>query len=658
MLRFCMVFALVFAGESALAQQTRVLVQNALIGTRQQPVVTVKWYSSSLTYATGVNVYRQQEGETTWLKLTSTPLRLSRTVPAALLQRDEDLEGFLDMARQAANEGQEGLVMLNLFVKSFQSADFARLLGIQWDDATVQWGERYTYKITLVKGNGEADLAMSARVEAGTYTAFKSVEDFTVTQQGTLANMHWREDQQRFYGVNVYRSTTVDAVWKKLNSTPIVQSQTEGAPASGVMYQDADLREGLTYRYRLTGLDFFGGETEPTPVQEISVGDLTPPPAPLNLQRSVNKMIVTLQWHIQSSSDLAGFNVYRSTASAGPFSKVHQTSAGEGDTLYVDNVPSPAFYYYYVAAADAAGNERASETVLAEVPDMLPPGVPQHVTIKADTGKMQITWSPVKEPDLKGYYVYRAVDDSDRKSFVLINADPIQDTTFVQTLPANAANRFKFCVASVDTAFNRSEPSLVTEARLPDITPPVMPSIKSAVQQGDSVIITWLSNTERDLAGYGLYRFTSEQVTGEDRPVQRLAATTTEWIDTIGYAYKVFYRVRAVDSVGNLSVYSDPFPVVNTKSSAPLFRQFVADYTKREKGVVLRWVTTQKPEGYTVFRKAREEGGWKPLTGLIENTDFIDRSVDKKGKYEYQVRAYSSSGKASFSKTVLVSTGK
>jgi hypothetical protein len=64
----------------------------------------------------------------------------------------------------------------------------------------------------------------------------------------------------------------------------------------------------------------------------------------------------TLNWVASTSSNLAGYNIYRGTTSGGPYSRVN-TALVLG-TTYIDNSVHAGQSYYYVATAvDIMGNE-------------------------------------------------------------------------------------------------------------------------------------------------------------------------------------------------------------------------------------------------------------------------------------------------------------
>lgn len=648
-------------GLSATAQSSRVLVLNGTSNTAAHTTIRVKWYTDGLVYPQGVHLYRRSGEAEPWVRVNKQLISLQKTASPALIRQDEDVEAFLDMANSLSASKPEGFVLLNLYVKSFQSADFSKLLGIQYDDASVEWGKQYEYKVVRLDRGQEIELGVSVPITAGPYTPDASVTGLKVTLEKGVARMLWKDEEARFYGVNIYRNTSVDTTWRKLNKTPVVITETENAPASGVMYQDGNLKERMVYNYRVEGLDFFGGTTLPSKPVQIVVGDLTPPLPPVNLNKKVKVLNVRLSWEIQSSADLAGFRVYRSTHSEGPFVAVTDAWVSKTDTVYVDAVPKPGFYYYKVMAVDDAMNEGPSKPILVEVQDVIPPSAPKQVEAKADTGKIILTWAANPEPDVIGYYVFRTVNQDTKENYVLINAEPMREPVYTQKLPRNARNEFLFKVVAVDSNYNRSEPSAVVQAKLPDVTAPIVPVIKRIHIQGDTVTLEWLLNPEKDLAGYHVYRHEGSHVTAAVR-VNRAAIVdpaTLLYSDTVGRAGHYQYRIQAVDVAGNVSAFSDAFPVNFTPPFRAVPGELKGKFNKRKKRIVLAWGTVKDKslKGYTVFRKGKEDTAWKPVSGLLTDSEFSD-TVGRKGTFAYQVRAYSQRGDVVISNEVKIKATK
>ena len=84
-----------------------------------------------------------------------------------------------------------------------------------------------------------------------------------------------------------------------------------------------------------------------------------------------------------------------------------------------------------------------------------------------------------------------------------------------------------------------------------DLAPPAEPQAVVSVTGDDRVTLSWVRNTEPDLAGYRVYRGT----TGYDGPFSPLGTTTSlTWVDdTANNGTTYYYAVSAYDAAGNES---------------------------------------------------------------------------------------------------------
>jgi fibronectin type 3 domain-containing protein len=90
-------------------------------------------------------------------------------------------------------------------------------------------------------------------------------------------------------------------------------------------------------------------------VVEVSGGDTTPPAAPTGLSATPGDATVSLDWNDNSEPDLAGYDVYRSTTSGGPYNVIDFDLT---QSNYTDNsVSNGTTYYYVVTAVDTSLNE-------------------------------------------------------------------------------------------------------------------------------------------------------------------------------------------------------------------------------------------------------------------------------------------------------------
>ena len=83
--------------------------------------------------------------------------------------------------------------------------------------------------------------------------------------------------------------------------------------------------------------------------------DITPPAQPTGLTASLTSQAVNLTWNANTESDLAGYNVYRSSSATGPFTKLN--SALLTARSYQDaTAPAVTTSFYQLQAVDQLGN--------------------------------------------------------------------------------------------------------------------------------------------------------------------------------------------------------------------------------------------------------------------------------------------------------------
>jgi hypothetical protein len=154
------------------------------------------------------------------------------------------------------------------------------------------------------------------------------------------------------------------------------------AELSAPRYSDAHFTFGQTYAYYVVSVAQYAAaavESEPSPTVEITARDTFPPPAPTGLVAAVEPASestpahVDLSWDISSAPNVAGYNIYRSTADT--------VSADRWDRLTRSPLLTPTFrdiptvsgkqYFYRVTVVDIFGNESApSASVNVSLPAM------------------------------------------------------------------------------------------------------------------------------------------------------------------------------------------------------------------------------------------------------------------------------------------------
>jgi len=134
-------------------------------------------------------------------------------------------------------------------------------------------------------------------------------------------------------------------------------------PIDGVEVDDGSLT--LVFRAvadyaSIAGIEVLCPGTCPEP-------DETPPGAPVGLVATASVLGVDLDWSNNPEGDLAGYNVYRSSAPGGPFTKLNPSLLAASQ--YTDaSAPGGETSYYQVTAVDTSGNQSAPAATSADMP--------------------------------------------------------------------------------------------------------------------------------------------------------------------------------------------------------------------------------------------------------------------------------------------------
>lgn len=247
------------------------------------------------------------------------------------------------------------------------------------------------------------------------------------------------------------------------------------------------------------------------------------------------------------------------------------------------------------------------------------------------------TYSLAKPTHITGYY-FRADSQaiiqiiSGNNLLLQFYGSPAPSSNWT---PIDATGVTAIRVLNFDTADNLVIYEVDVRGEVPDTTPPAAPAgLTASLVSDSSVILTWQTNTETDLAGYKIYRngMLVAQVTG------------TSWQDTaISPQTTYTYEVRAYDTSGNLSnpasvTVTTPPPPDTTQPLAPVGLTATATGPT---SVQLAWQANTESDlsGYKVYRDGVVVADVPPTA-----TSWTDTTVQPGTQYTYTLKAYDASG--------------
>ncbi|MCG8319175.1 MAG: hypothetical protein MI921_06710 [Cytophagales bacterium] len=629
-----------------LAQDNRqLLVKSVKHTVKDRSVTQLKWLTDDFDLSKEYHVFRRPSGKKKWKLLTPTPVKYKSLPLAPFLAEDRKVRDYLSLL-----EGADGpvpdIIRFGLIVKVLEANEFARYLGIAFDDSTAVSGATYDYKITeiVTKKSGkrkDIDLlevrdyasSLAARQEPPRSIVFETLEN--------KVEFYWIPEPDRYFGVNLFRAVKGEEAVKVNQDViiPVESMNEEGFfDYPDIMYADSSLTLGVTYVYHLVAIDFFGIESTPSQSFEVTLTDKKPPKAP-----KIEKLVphpdgrVEISWTTGNEPDLKGFTLYRFNGLEDSIRKP-LTPEPIVSPAFEDRLTRSGIYRYQVVAEDYSGNKSESGIQMVQLKDKIPPAGVSDFTATLDSVFVAMRWDASPSEDVWGYRVYRSAFGIDENHFSLITDGIIRGYTYADTLPGHVKSAFTYKVVALDTSMNTSQGAYATLA-LQDYRAPGAPAMAGITNEAGNNILSWRKRREKDISHYTLYfaGFGSEDwqiidTSKNNRFRINEAMDSGRW------------RITASDVTGNESppseeiIFKKDMPLVE-----PAYEKF--ELIPGEKEIKLQWSTTNDAvvRGHAVYRKS-SEGAYKRISALISGNSFVDRPKAG-GSYFYQLRGYTFSGK-------------
>jgi hypothetical protein len=170
--------------------------------------------------------------------------------------------------------------------------------------------------------------------------------------------------------------------------------------------------------------------------------------SPVGLTATIDMTTVVLDWNDNNESDLAGYNVYRSTTSGSGYSKMNSSILTSSD--YNDSsIVSETAYYYVVTAVDT----NSSETVYSDEVSGVVPGAMLVRKCKVTAGKIVGIGTIAVSGDFN-----TTADDLNEANSILVTVDSDNMVSpYVETFPVdgNSYKKGKYNYARTENASKR-----------------------------------------------------------------------------------------------------------------------------------------------------------------------------------------------------------
>jgi len=211
------------------------------------------------------------------------------------------------------------------------------------------------------------------------------------------------------------------------------------------------LKVGVTYLYRIEGVNRWGFSGPPSP--ELSVLWRSPPDPPKGLKAEGGDGMVKLSW--RSVEGASGYHLYRRSED-GRYGFDPLSPPVEGDT-YVDKGLENGKTFCYVVrgvvlSQGVAIEGSSSQEVCATPEDITAPAAPTGLVAFKKDGEVELDWFPVEEEGVR-YYVWRGRCGEE---LTRLTPSPIEETSFLDH-PPEGGRCYKYAVSAVDSSPRRNE---------------------------------------------------------------------------------------------------------------------------------------------------------------------------------------------------------
>lgn len=198
------------------------------------------------------------------------------------------------------------------------------------------------------------------------------------------------------------------------------------------------------------------------------------------------------------------------------------------------------------------------ETDIFSPDNEIPPAVPADVRITyAADGEIFIEWKENIEANLKGYYIYRSIDNSND----FLQIDFTSDNFYFDD-SLNYENTYYYRISAVNKNGIESSKSGIVFATPKNIYIPYRPRYLTINARNwedkISIFLSWTPNPESDVMGYQIFRSTNPDF-NPDSSNYLVFTSSSDYEDKYDLEFykNYYYKIKAVDKGNLISDASD-----------------------------------------------------------------------------------------------------
>ena len=359
---------------------------------------------------------------------------------------------------------------------------------------------------------------------------------------------------------------------------------------------------------------------QPTPTSATVTVGAGVPNAPTGLTASGSGSGVNLDW--ADTTGATGYNVYRSDASNGTYTKL--TATPVTTSAYADTAAPVGASYYQVTAVNATGESAPSATVTGT----RPPAAPTGLNATATSTGISLTWGTTA--GATEYNVYRAAASAG--PFTKLTATPVTSPAYDDTAAPAGTSYYQVTALAAGA---ESAPSATVNATR--VVPPGAPTGLTATATPTGISLDWADTT-----GATSYKVSRSDTADGTYTTLTDTLTTSAYTDATAPIGTSYYRVTAANSAGD----SPPASVSATRVALPEAPNGLSA-SATTSGITLDWADGPAgATGYNVYRAATAGGPFTKVNAAAVTASAWDDTMAPAGASVYQVTALGAGGES------------
>jgi len=563
-----------------------------------------------------------------------------------------DLQGY------KLYQADQNILGMAMMISEF-SKDAANILGFRYVDRSVSKGQKYIYEIST---QSFKDKKFNEVIEIeNKLQSIKEPESFQVLDGDNTLTLQWSKNNAKKFTYYKIERSTDQKNFELITLRPLFFNATNDTLSNNFQYKDSlNIINGTKYYYRLYGGNSFA-EYSPAATASGTPRDLTPPVPPKITKATFDDKLIQfdVEWDIEIEAVPADFAYYQVMASRddGKSYSAVSPKLGLSDFNYIYDLgtewkeANEGRYYFRLDCYDNSGNMSYSDFETSFVPDYTNPAAPDTLSGYIDElSFVHLKWNKSTSKDVRGYWLYWG--NSNKEELALVSKDILTDTSYQYYVPDKTLKKnLYYTVRAEDFAYNRSEVSNVVKVKLLDKIPPTRPSIKSISNDSLRLQLSLGLSQSDDVYFHELYR---REATAKDTTWSLLDTlwNLSSYIDPTAEMNKSYqYKIRAVDSVGNRSIFSPlKSGIIKVSAKNTSIGKFVVKQKAKSNSAEISWFFNVPEklveEKYTIeLYRSTGQSGIKHFRNIAGDLDSLtDPDLQSGVLYNYAVRVRYNNG--------------